>query len=70
MLSALVQPPVPLMEPEEAARHVLRAILRRRRVYAFPWSTGLAVRFLGWLPAVIYDWMMARGAAQIPNLRY
>jgi short-subunit dehydrogenase len=70
MLGAEVQPPVPMIEPEAAARYVLRAILGRRREYAFPWSTSLAVRFLGWLPAGIYDWMMSRGAARIPNLRY
>jgi short-subunit dehydrogenase len=70
MQSAAVQPPVPMLEPEQAARYVLHAILRRRRVYSFPWSTSLAVRFLSWLPAGVYDWMMARGAAKIPNLRY
>jgi short-subunit dehydrogenase len=70
MQSAKVQPPVPLMEPEAAARYVLRAILRRRRVYSFPLSTSLIVRFLCALPAGLYDWMMSRGAARIPNLRY
>ncbi|HXG13408.1 MAG TPA: SDR family NAD(P)-dependent oxidoreductase [Gemmataceae bacterium] len=70
MQSAAVQPPVPLMEPGAAARHVLKAILRRRRVYSFPWDTSLAVRLLCWLPAGVYDWVMARGAARIPNLRY
>jgi short-subunit dehydrogenase len=70
MESAAVQPPVSMMEPEAAARHILRAIRGRRRVYAFPWSTSLAICFLGWLPAGVYDWMMSRGAANIPNLRY
>jgi short-subunit dehydrogenase len=70
MMKAGVQPPMPMMEPEEAARHILKAIRGRHRVYSFPWSTDLGIRFLRSLPAGIYDWMMARGAAKIPNLRY
>jgi short-subunit dehydrogenase len=70
MENAAVQPPLPMMSSEAAARHVLRAIRGRRRVYAFPGSTRLVLRMLGWLPAWLYDWMMARGAANIPGLRY
>lgn len=70
MAAARVQPPVSMMEPEEAARHVLRAIDGRRRVYAFPMGVSLAVRVLSWLPAGLYDWMMARAAARIPNVVY
>jgi short-subunit dehydrogenase len=68
--SARVQTPVPAMEPEEAARHVLRAIRRRSRVYAFPRLTRLVIAVLGWLPPALYDWCMARGAAYIPNVPY
>jgi short-subunit dehydrogenase len=70
MQNAKARPPVPLMEPDEAARHVLRAIRRRRRVYSFPWGTSLVVRVLSWLPAGAYDWCMSRAAAKVPNLEY
>jgi short-subunit dehydrogenase len=70
MQAAKAQPPMRLMEPEEAACYILKAILRRRREYSFPWSTSLIVGLLRWLPPAIYDWMMSRAAANIPNLRY
>src|SRR5262249_32035390 len=60
MASALVKPPMPMMEPETAARHILRAIRRQRRVHAFPWDTSLVLGLLRWLPAWLYDWCMAR----------
>jgi short-subunit dehydrogenase len=70
MANALVQPPMAMMEPETAARYILRAIRRRSRVYAFPWSTSLLLGVLRWLPAWLYDWCMARGAAHVPNVTY
>lgn len=70
MTNAPVQPPMAMMEPAVAARHILRAIRRRSRVYAFPWSTSLLLRVLGWLPPWLFDWCMARGAAHIPNVIY
>jgi short-subunit dehydrogenase len=68
--NARVQAPVVPMEPEPAARHILRAICRRSRVYAFPWATRLGIAVLGWLPPWLYDWCMVRGAARIPNVPY
>jgi short-subunit dehydrogenase len=70
MINAPVQPPMAMMEPEVAARHILRAIRRRSRVYAFPWSTSLLLNVLRWLPPWLYDWCMARGAAQVPNVTH
>jgi short-subunit dehydrogenase len=70
MVDAPVQPPMAMMEPEDAARHILRAIHRRSRVYAFPWSTSLLLSVLRWLPPWLYDRCMARGAAHIPNVTY
>ena len=70
MANALAQPPMAMMAPETAARHILRAIQRRSRVYAFPWSTSLLLGVLRWLPAWLYDWCMTRGAARIPNVTY
>jgi short-subunit dehydrogenase len=70
MAGALVQQPIPMMEPEAAARHILRAICRKSRVYAFPWSTTVVLGVLRCLPAWLYDWCMATGAKQVPNVTY
>jgi short-subunit dehydrogenase len=70
MTNAPIKPPMAMMEPEEAARHILRAIRRRSRVYAFPWSTSLLLYVLRRLPPWLYDWCMARGASHIPNVTY
>lgn len=46
-----------LLEAEEAARRMVRALHRRRKVYNFPWQTTLLLKLTRWLP----DWVMARG---------
>jgi short-subunit dehydrogenase len=49
--------PMPwLMSAEKAARKIVRALARRRKVYNFPWQTTLLTRFTRWLP----DWVLAR----------
>jgi short-subunit dehydrogenase len=45
-----------LMEADEAARRIVRALARRRKVYNFPWQTTLLVKATRWLP----DWLIAR----------
>jgi short-subunit dehydrogenase len=45
-----------LLEAEEAARLILRALHRRRKVYNFPWQTSVLMKLTRWLP----DWAMAR----------
>jgi short-subunit dehydrogenase len=44
-----------LLEPEEAARRIVRALGRRRKVYNFPWQMSLVMKATRWLP----DWMVA-----------
>jgi short-subunit dehydrogenase len=46
-----------LMDADEAARRIVRALARRRKVYNFPWQTALMMKLTRWLP----DWMLARG---------
>jgi short-subunit dehydrogenase len=46
-----------LLEADEAARRMVRALHRRRKVYNFPWQTNLLMKLTRWLP----DWVMARG---------
>jgi short-subunit dehydrogenase len=45
-----------LMEADDAARRILRAIRRGRKVYDFPWPLALVTKASRWLP----DWMLAR----------
>jgi short-subunit dehydrogenase len=44
-----------LLEPDDAACRILRAVERRARTYAFPWQLAGLVRMLKHLPNAIYD---------------
>src|SRR5262249_6608967 len=46
-----------LMDAETAARRIVRALRRRRRVYSSPRRTTLLMNLTAWLP----DWVLARG---------
>jgi short-subunit dehydrogenase len=46
-----------LMQADKAARKIVRALRRRRKVYNFPWQTTLLMKLTRWLP----DWVLARG---------
>jgi len=50
--------PVPMMEPEEAARHVVRAVIRRPRDAVFPASAALGMGLLRRLPGGLFDRVM------------
>src|SRR5262249_15656211 len=45
-----------LLEADEAARRIVRALRRRRKVYNFPWQMTLLMKLTRWLP----DWILAR----------
>jgi len=45
-----------LLEADEAARRIVRAIRRRRKVYNFPIGLSLLMKVTRWLP----DWIIAR----------
>jgi short-subunit dehydrogenase len=49
-----------LLEADEAARRIVRALHRKRKVYNFPWQTTILMKLLAWLP----DWVVARTMAQ------
>lgn len=44
-----------LLEADDAAERILKAIEHNRSVYAFPWQTALAVRTLSAMPNWLYD---------------
>ena len=46
-----------LLEADEAARRMVRALRRRRKVYDFPWQMAWFMKLVGWLP----DWVVALG---------
>jgi short-subunit dehydrogenase len=45
-----------LVEPSEAARRIVRALKRRKKVYNFPWQMTLVIKLFRLLP----DWAVAR----------
>lgn len=45
-----------LLEADDAARRIVRALARRRKVFNFPWPMALAMKLTAWLP----DWLIAR----------
>jgi short-subunit dehydrogenase len=45
-----------LLDADEAARRIVWAIRRRKKVYNFPWQMSLLTKATRWLP----DWMIAR----------
>jgi short-subunit dehydrogenase len=45
-----------VLQADEAARRIVRALRRRRKVYNFPWQTTLLLKLSRWAP----DWLMAR----------
>lgn len=48
--------PMPfLMDADDAARRILKAVVRRQRVYAFPWPLAWLVRLTALLPGWLYD---------------
>jgi len=48
-----------LQDAERAAQLMIRAIETRRRTYAFPWQLAAIARVGRWLPAALYDRMLA-----------
>jgi short-subunit dehydrogenase len=44
-----------LLEVDDAARRIVRAIERRARTYAFPWQLAGIVRLIRHLPGTVYD---------------
>jgi short-subunit dehydrogenase len=46
-----------VLEADDAARRIARALARRKKVFNFPWQMRIAMKIVGWLP----DWLLARG---------
>ena len=55
---------VKMLEPEEAARHLVRAVLRRPRNCVFPWSLRMGLVILRLMPDRLFDWWMRRAGPE------
>lgn len=55
---------VKMIEPEQAAQHLVRAILRRPRNCVFPWSMGMGLAILKLMPDRLFDWLMRRAGPE------
>jgi len=56
--------PVKMLEPEQAAKYVARAVLRRPRNCVFPWSLRIGVAVLRIMPDRLFDWLMRRAGPE------
>ena len=57
--------PVAMLEPEQAAEYLVRAIIRRPRDLVFPASIAFGMGLLRRLPSALFDWMMDRAGPQV-----
>jgi short-subunit dehydrogenase len=57
--------PVPMLEPEQAAKYLVRAVVRRPRDLVFPPSTALGMGLLRRLPTALFDWLMDQAGPQV-----
>ena len=56
MTEAINAPKPWCLEPDDAARRIVRALRRKRKLYSFPWQTAALVRLTRYIP----DWMIAQ----------
>jgi short-subunit dehydrogenase len=52
------QHPVKMIEPADAARHLVRAIDRRPRNCVFPWDMRISLTILKYMPDFFFDRLM------------
>jgi short-subunit dehydrogenase len=53
--------PMPFLLPaDEAARRIVRAIERNKRIYTFPWPMAVAIRIVRMLPSWLYEWLASK----------
>jgi short-subunit dehydrogenase len=65
-----VQPKIKLLEPEQAADYIVRALQSGKNVCQFPPSLSWGLAFLRCLPAKMYDNAMADAGKKMTHLKY
>jgi short-subunit dehydrogenase len=53
-----------LMSAEEAARRIIKALRRRKKVFNFPWQTTRMMKLTRWLPDWVMAWLFERYGGQ------
>jgi short-subunit dehydrogenase len=64
------QKPVKMIEPEAAARHLVRAITRRPRNCVFPWDMKISLAILKHMPDALFDRLMRWFGPQALNVEF
>jgi 3-oxoacyl-[acyl-carrier protein] reductase len=64
------QKPVKMIEPEVAARHLVRAIMRRPRNCVFPWNMKIGLAILKFMPDLLFDRLMRWFGPQALNVNF
>lgn len=62
--------PIRMMEPEQAASYLVRAIERKPRDFVFPLGTALGMECLRRMPGSVYDWMMDRAGPEALTVEF
>jgi hypothetical protein len=53
-----------MLEPDQAAKHLARAALRRPRNCVFPFSMRIGLTVLRFMPDFAFDWLMRRAGPE------
>jgi short-subunit dehydrogenase len=64
------QRPIPMIEPQQAARHLVRAVERRPRNCIFPWSMRIGLAILRYMPDWCFDRLMHWVGPQALNVEF
>ncbi len=64
------QQPIKMIEPEEAARHLVRAIERRPRNCVFPWQMKIGLSLLKYMPDSFFDRLMDWAGPRYLNVEF
>jgi len=61
---------IDMLEPEVAARHLARAVLRRPRNCVFPFSMRIGLAMLKLTPDFVFDWMMRKAGPEALTIEF
>lgn len=61
---------IDMLDPEVAARHLARAVLRRPRNCVFPFSMRIGLAMLKITPDFVFDWMMRKAGPEALTIEF
>jgi short-subunit dehydrogenase len=62
--------PMKMIEPEQAARNLVRAVERRPRNCVFPWNMRVGLAILKHMPDWAFDWMMRQAGPEALTIEF